>query len=227
MRTIQLKPSEVSLMEFIYAGRKHFDAFVLCEGYTDAEVIKRVALKLNRFGEEQEKRIAVTNAEVLENLHTLATTIISLLRFFRKVKVLALVADANKMRIEDRVRSLVDSLRSHGLEANYTQIKHQLYEITPRFQPNKIRIYIAINGIEEYDFEKHELEDHIVKLLELRKDIERIQIERADSAKELLAVAGFSDIQDILKIIDNSKPEEIKDALKHITNLIRLVIKDP
>jgi len=51
LRLIQLKPSEASLMEFIHAGRKHFDVFILCEGYTDAKAIKRVVLKLSIFGE--------------------------------------------------------------------------------------------------------------------------------------------------------------------------------
>jgi len=224
LRLVQLKPSEASLMEFIHAGRKHFDVFILCEGYTDAEVIKRVVSKLNISGE---KYIAITNAEGLENLYILAATIISMLRLFRRVKVLTLIVDADRMKIEDRVRSIVDSLKAHGFEVDYTPIGYHLYEIIPKAQPGKIRIYVAISGVEEYGFEKHELEDHIIKLLELRKDIERIQIEKTRMAKELLAISGFDDIQKILKIIDNSKPEEVEYALRHIVEVIHLVVKDP
>jgi len=33
LRFVQLKPSEVSLIEFVYTGRRRFDDLILCEGY--------------------------------------------------------------------------------------------------------------------------------------------------------------------------------------------------
>ena len=81
----QLKPYRDSFYTFIFSGVKRFDALLLCEGRTDAEVVEELIRKL---GIEGRKSVAVTDCEGVDKLYDVAAAIALMVRVFRKVRYL-------------------------------------------------------------------------------------------------------------------------------------------
>lgn len=215
----QLKPSRDSFDTFVFSGVKRFDVFVLCEGKTDAEVIKEIVRKLGvRVG----KAMAITDCEGIDRLYGFAAVVALLVRLFRKVKVLGVVVDADRLGVDGRLGSLVDSLSSKGLEVAYGgQVSGQTFELF--LEEVGIPVYVAINAVEEYRYLKHELEDHIVKLLELEGKIDRDDVAKASTAEEYLFSRGY----EVLEVVKSAAKQNVEKALNHLVTLLNCILTDP
>jgi len=199
---------------------KHCDIFVLCEGRSDAEVFKLLIHKLNV---EFDKNVAITDCEGRDELYEIASILVTLKKLFRKVKSLAVVVDADGMEYEARFQSLLDSLKSKGFEVSRIErLTDQLYKLI-HSECGALQIYIAINGVMEYKFAKHELEDHAVKLLELTGKLARSEIERSDSAKSVLNAMNTS----VVSVIENTENTLVEQAISHLATLIKHLAQDP
>jgi len=215
----QLRPSRDSFYTFIFSGTRKFDILLLGEGRSDVEVVKEVIRKL---GLSTDKTLAVTDCEGINKLYDMAVIITALIKFFRRVKVLAIIIDANELGIRGRLESLVDSINARGYALkDRHELAPQVFML--RLKDVGIPIYVAVNGVEEYNFRKHELEDHILKLLELKGDVERDEFAHVGAAKEYLSSKSY----DIIEVVRNSSREEVVKALNHITTLLNHLVRDP
>lgn len=189
---------------------------MVCEGKQDAEVFKAVARKLRG---NKARSVAATHAEGITRVYDLAVVLPPLIRISRKTKTLAFLVDANDLGVEKRVESFCNSLSSHRIRVlNVVRMKHpQVFGL--ELENVRQSVFLAVNGIEEYEFKKHELEDHIVKLLELECKVERRRIEAVNNAKELLGQEGI----DPVKVIEQANTENIIKALGHIALIIHYI----
>ena len=215
----QLKPYKDSFYTFVYSGVKRFDALILCEGRTDAEVIKELIRKLGIGGK---KSLAITDCEGINKLYDVAAVIALLFRIFRKVKVLAVIIDADRFGVKERLDSLTNSLSSKGLEVSQAEaLLSQVFRLS--LQNTAITTYVAINAVRQYHFKKHELEDHILKLLELEGRISKDDVVSTTTAKEYLSSRGY----DVIEVVRTSAKENVSKALNHIVTLLMHVMNDP
>jgi len=79
----QLKPSKDSFYTYVFSGVKRFDALMLCEGRSDAEVVKEMMRKLGIKGS---KSLAITGCEGISKLYGIAAATALLTRISRKIK---------------------------------------------------------------------------------------------------------------------------------------------
>ena len=215
----QLKPYKDSFYTFVYSGVRSFDAFILCEGRTDAEVVKEL---LKRLGIRGRKSVAVTDCEGIDKLYDVAAAIALLVRVFRKVKVLGVIVDADRLDVKERLSSLINSLSSRGLRASYVDaLSSQVFKLS--LQDTAVPVYVAVNAVREYEFRKHELEDHILKLLELEGKASKGDIASTATAKEYLSSKGY----DVIEVVRTSAKENVSKALNHIVTLLMHVMNDP
>jgi len=115
-------------------------------------------------------------------------------------------------------------LKSKGFEVSRVERPaDQLYKLIYGSERGVLQIYIAINGVMEYRFAKHELEDHAVKLLELSGKLARSEIERSDSAKSVLNALNTS----VVSVVENSENTLVEQAFNHLATLIRHLAQDP
>jgi len=200
---------------------KTCEVFILCEGRSDAEIIK---LLISKLGFEFVKNIVITDCEGRDKLYEIASIVVLLTRLFRRVRSLAIIIDADNMEFKARLQSFLNSLRSKGFEVTDIQrIGDQLYKLIYSEARRSLQIYVSINGIVEYGFTKHELEDHIVKLLELSGQIIKSEINQVEKAKDLLTTRNIS----IANVIIKSENTLVEQAFSHITTLIRCLAVDP
>jgi len=138
----QLKPLWKSTIGFIDKRVRGFDALVLCEGKDEVEVIKASMRKLEI---KVPGNVGLSYAEGINQLYKLTKFLIVLLKLLRKVKVIGVLLDSEKMSIEERVKSLRDSLKSKGLDAEYERVCDQTFEF--RFRDQRSRLILSVSGL--------------------------------------------------------------------------------
>ena len=205
----QLKPYQEAFLKFATDIRRNFDAIILCEGRTDAEIIKAI---IKKIGLTISRRIAVTDCEGIEQLKTTAKYIAVLTRNTRKLKKLAVIVDQDIYKPRERAQSLIDALRSENIETSTLEkIDTQLFKATI----NNKTLIIAVAGDPELPFKTHTIEDHIAKAKIYERKLSTEDVTRYDKAKDV--------VKDPVKQIEEIKPENIEKAFKTIIELIKTV----
>ncbi|MCS7365130.1 MAG: hypothetical protein NDF54_06830 [archaeon GB-1867-035] len=212
---IQLKPREESFTTILFQRLRKLDTLLLCEGKTETKVIKAIIKKL---GIQLHGNVGVTDSEGINQLYNL-TYILTLLisKTFKKVRKLAILLDSEQMAIEERVKSLVDSLKAKGYNINNIEKTcHQTYKINGIKPP----IYVSINGIHSLNhFQKHTIEDHGAILLSKLNPNIKEKIKTAKDAQEIIHK------EELVPLIEKSKPEQVKQAFNHIYCLLNQISK--
>lgn len=124
----------------------------------------------------------------------LAEALLSLARFSRKLETIAILVDAEKETPQERIKSIVDSLKSRNIKITKDPEKccKQTYKTEILVNNRKITLIISVSGIYTVSKEKHTIEDHMVKLIGGQKVVKNKQqileetlkaIEKADIAK--------------------------------------------
>ncbi len=212
---VQLKPQEESFFTIIYGKLRKLDALILCEGETEVKVIKTIIEKL---GIKIPKTIGVTECSGINTVYNMTAIITLLLNLFRKVKALGILIDSEQMTVKERVESLINSIKAR--EFNIKDIKpicNQTYQTIVQ-KPN-IRIVITVNGVHEYNFKTHKIEDHAVLLAQLENKINKNIIIKADEAKRIISK------DEIIELIKTSSKENITKAYNHIICLVNTIAK--
>ncbi|MCD6514831.1 MAG: hypothetical protein J7L07_07895 [Candidatus Odinarchaeota archaeon] len=214
---IQLKPSDVSFTEFLFNKLKKLDIILLCEGKTDVETVKAIVDKLNI---EINLTIGITDCEGIDKVIPLTNAIILLARLSRKMKKLAILVNVETMDFEDRVKSIADSLNAHNLTVSELKRSAENESVfTLKIKPDGNRILpliVAVSGIKEFNFEKHCIEDHAVKLMLLERKISSNELSKYSEAKQI--ISG----NEIINEIKKAHKENIKRAFSHIVHLLVL-----
>ena len=169
---VQLKPHQETFYKFVMNKLRSLDAIVLCEGKMEVKVVKRIIRKLNL---EIKGFVGITNCEGISHVPVMTCVVALLARLARKLKVIAVIMDAEEMSIKDRAESMINSLRARKLNVEDLEpINSQVFRTFITINEKKLTLLIAINGDYTLPFEKHKIEDHIVKLMILESKIEKM-----------------------------------------------------
>jgi hypothetical protein len=101
------------------------------------------------------------------------------------LKDIVVVVDGDEYSVDDRVRSIVNSLASRGAPVEGLQrdsVCNQVYISRVTVGGRSLRLLIAVNGDFFMLFKRHCLEDHCVKLM--RREV----VEGVGSSKHLVSV---------------------------------------
>jgi len=96
-----------------------------------------------------------------------------------------MVVDGDKYSVDDRVRSIVNSLTSHGALVERWQrddVSNQVYISKVTVGGRSLRLLIAVNSDFPMPFKRHCLEDRYVKLMG------REVVEGVENSKQLVSV---------------------------------------
>ena len=220
---IQLKPSERSFDVFVLSDIKSFNVFILCEGRTEVEVIKSLC---SRLGITSAKSVAISDCEGIDRVYGLVPSIALLSKLSRRLRALAVVTDADELSYEGRFRSLINSLRSRGINvvlSNDYVVSSQLFKALIKANDRELKFYVTVNGISEYEFSKHVLEDHVIKLLELEGEVNVSELSNVSNSKEFIRERSIN----VIKEVVDAEPRLLRESFSHLVKLMELVLKDP
>jgi hypothetical protein len=212
--SIQLKPSSESFYKIVFEKLKKLDAIVLCEGRSDVEVIKKI---LSKFTTEEGGRVHIgfTDCEGRENIPYITTIISTLSKIYRKLRYVVIIIDADEFSVEDRVESIVNSLKSRNIQVREPQqdiTSKQVYITEVISNGRTLKLLITVNGDFSPPTRRHVLKDHCVKLMGIR-----IQGD-IDSTKQLI-----KDIKECLRHIDESTNDVVCEVFNHICRLLQIL----
>ncbi len=209
---IQLKPRENSLIEILFRKLPRVDALVLCEGKTESEVVKTIIKKL-KF--DVKKVVGVTDCEGINTLYSISSVMVVLTKLFKRIKTLGVVLDSEKLTVQERIKSFVDSLRAKGLKINEPQqVCHQTFVLC--VENYDLKIYVSISGVHKFsNFKKHTIEDHGVLLLLLKNPNLKNLIGKSKTAQEIISK------DTLLNLIRESGEEDLRKTFPHICCLLR------
>lgn len=212
MSIIQLKPKEQTFYQMARNLTKKLKIIMLCEGKEDVETFKALITKIKIPC----RNVGITDCEGISTLKEIAAYIATLARIARKLEKIALVVDADEQPVEQRVKSLLKSLQARGLNIKETlPISESLYKI--KIDSNNLVLKIA--GNLELPFQRHTMEDYLVKLLLLNGSINNQQLGKTRDAKTVLAEQERAHV-----IIESSLKENIEQAYGNIIEFLKVVI---
>jgi len=166
---IQLKLLRESFY-LVFEKLAPLSAVVLCEDHSDAKVAKRILKKMESEGVIGRISLKVGFADVggKDNVPRMLDAILSLTRSSRRLKDIVVVIDGDEYSVDDRVKSIVDSLTSRGALIEGLQrddVSNQVYISRVTVDKRSLRLLIAVNGDYSMPFKRRCLEDHCVKLM--------------------------------------------------------------
>ena len=202
---LQLKPYEESFYGIIYGRLKRLDVVILCEGKRDAEILKAVAEKT---GLKTKLTVGVTDCEGVSKVYDMLAVLSLIVVMVRKVKRIGVLIDSNKMKVEERVRSIADSLASKGVKvSDPIKVCDQTYQMSASRGDLGVEVYVSVSGLEEPPSCRHEIEDHVNRLVQL----------------EGVEKEGASDVRALIK---NSDVRNVEAAFNHIVCLLSHLLRE-
>jgi hypothetical protein len=215
---IQLKLLRESFY-VVFVKLAPLNAVVLCEGHSDAEIAKRILKKMESEGVIGgiSLKVGFTDVGGRDNVPTMLDAILSLTRNSRRLKDIVVVVDGDEYSVDDRVRSIVDSLVSRGALVEGLQrdsVCNQVYVSRVTVDRRSLRLLIAVNGDYSMPFKRHCLEDHCVKLMGRRV------VEGVESSKQLVSV------KECLEHIEEAGAERVCEAFHHICRVFQIALSD-
>jgi len=206
---VQLKPHYEAFYRFVFNRLMKLDALILCEGRTETEVVKRIAEKLGIS--LREFSVGVTDCEGIEVVPRMTSAVLALAKLSRRLKVMVVVIDAENMDVESRLRSFTNSLKAKGAQTSTpSPINEQVYSIKVTVENRTLVMIIAVSGDFILPFQRHKLEDHVVRLLLLNGKVSEEDLRRYRDSKEVI------NRDRIVEFIENSDEECVRHAFRHI-----------
>jgi len=213
----QLKPLHESFYNIIFGKLRSLDAIIVCEGATEAEIVKVIAKKL-KLGESL--KLGVTDSEGLTNVPKVTSAVVVLVTLARRLKAIGVLVDAENMDSLSRARSIVDSMRSQNINVNHLKPLESgectnVYEAS--IVSSQVKLVIVVSGDPSLPFKTHTIEDHGVKLKILGGHISIEELSNYENAKEIMRR------EDLIREVEQSKPEHVREAFKNIYCAIKHV----
>ena len=211
----QLKPREESFAIMARDLRRRFDCVILCEGKSDAEILKILNHRLNlRLGDN----IAITHAEGISNLLELAKDISALARVSRRLKLIGILIDLDDKAPSDGFQAIRISLKAVGLDLRNTKLlSQQLYNGLLSLNDRSLDIKIAFAGLIDLPFQKHMIEDYIVKAATIDGTISKNLLSMYGDAKTLLSAQSI-DTNDFLTKVGI---DVLEKAFAHLITMLK------
>jgi DNA-binding Lrp family transcriptional regulator len=216
---IQLKPHQESFYVIVFGKLAPLNAVVLCEGHSDAEIAKRILKKMEGEGVIGgiSLKVGFTDVGGRDNVPRMLDAILSLTRSSRRLKDIVVVVDGDEYSVDDRVKSIVDSLVSRGALIEGLQrdsVCNQVYVSRVTVDRRSLRLLIAVNGDYSMPFKRRCLEDHCVKLMGRRV------VEGVESSKRLVSV------DECLEYIGGVDARRVCEVFDHICRVFQITLSE-
>jgi len=214
---LQLKPKENAFYKMArnVIGRK-LDVIFVCEGKRDSEVLKGLISKISI-----ERNLAVTDCEGKDAISEVTMYIATLASVSRTLKAVSIIIDADEYAPVDRARSILNSLRSRIRDVELIEIDGDIFEI--RSQAFKVRIFAKVVGDFDLPYERHMIDDYVLRLLLLERLIKEEEIKKYNSAKEFVNEFIESSGTTIKELILNAQPENVQNAFGNLIKYLKIV----
>jgi hypothetical protein len=215
---IQLKPHQEHFY-LVFGKLAPLSAVVLCEGQSDAEVAKRILKKMESGGVIGgiSLKVGFTDVGGRDNVPRMLDAILSLTRSSRRLKDIVVVIDGDEYSVDDRVKSIVNSLTSRGALIEGLQrdsVCNQVYVSKVTVDRRSLRLLIAVNGDYSMPFKRRCLEDHCVKLMGIRV------VEGVESSKQLVKV------KECLEHVEKAGAGRVCEAFHHICRVFQIMLSE-
>ncbi|RLI82777.1 hypothetical protein DRP04_03190 [Archaeoglobales archaeon] len=215
---LQLKPKENAFYKMARnVIRRKLDAIFVCEGRRDSEVLKGLISKIRIV----ESNLAVTDCEGKDAISEVTMYIATLASVSRTLKAVSIIIDADEYAPADRARSILNSLRSRISDVELIEIDRDIFEI--RSQAFKVRIFAKVVGDFGLPYERHMIDDYVLRLLLLEELIEEEETRRYNSAKEFVNEFIESSSTTIKELILNAQPESVQNAFGNLIKYLKIV----
>jgi hypothetical protein len=162
-------------------------------------------------------KVGFTDVGGKDNVPKMLDAILSLTRSSRRLKDIVVVIDGDEYSVDDRVKSIVDSLTSRGALIEGLQrdsVFNQVYVSRVTVDRRSLRLLIAVNGDYSMPFKRRCLEDHCVKLMGRRV------MEGVESSKQVVSV------EECLEHIERADARRVCEAFHHICGVFRIALSD-
>lgn len=213
MPLFQLKPVEERFLKICRNFTKKFEAIILCEGEEDAKTLKTLVAKMPV---QIASNIAITDCGGFPTIREIARYAATLARLSRRLERIVLIVDANEHPIEQRLQSIVNSLRAHQVNVRSTEaIAESIY----RIEVNDLEILSKIAGIMTLPFQSHAMEDYAAQLLVIRGKFEVSQMADFHKAKDFLSQVD----EKAEEVIEQAPDELVQQAFENILSLLDLL----
>jgi len=212
----QLEPTGDTFYNFIFQKLKAIDVIIICEGKIDKKVVKKI---MSISGISTNIKVGIIDAGGIDLAYDIAATIAFLANVARKLKAIGVLIDAERSTVDERVKSLLDSLRSYGVRINTPpQAEGQTYKVTiETVRGRAIDLVIAVSGDFSLPFNTHKLEDHGVRLLLMEGAINEEKVKDAEDAKDIISE------ERLLELLERSHIDNIKSAFRHIYTMLKML----
>lgn len=101
------------------------------------------------------------------------------------------------------------------------EIDEDIFEL--RSQEFKVKVLVKVVGDFDLPYERHMVDDHILRLLMLEGLIDEGKIEDYSTAKECVDEFIESNDVSIKELILNAKPENVQEAFENIVKYLKTV----
>lgn len=202
-----------TLIQLARGVTRKLKVMILCEGDEDERDLNALTDKLMISVPND---IGLTCCGGVDQLQELAPYVAALANVSRTLRRVFLIIDADGSTVEQRIRSLSQSLEAHNIIIeNLELVAGSIY----RAMSGNLSLLIKVAGEMSLPFERHERDDYAVRLLILNGEI---------TADEL---RGFSKSSDFLNscnkssdtIIRNSPEDNVRQAYENIVNLLQMI----
>jgi 5S rRNA maturation endonuclease (ribonuclease M5) len=210
MSLLQLKPKEQAFYQMARDLTKKLKNIILCEGKDDVETLKALISALNITC----RNVGITDCEGISSLEEIAVYVATLARLSRNLEKIALVVDMDDKTARQRIQSLLNSLKAREVGVEEIQA---ISESLCKIKAGKLEVIVKAVGNVELPFQRHTMEDYLVKLLLLNGRIQNQQLMNVEEAKEIIE-------QEAHTIIRNSPIENVKLAYKNIIEFLNAAV---
>ena len=220
VRLLQLKPKENAFYEMAKSIKGKLDIIFVCEGKRDAEILKGVLSKV--FG-TTDKNLAVTDCEGKDSVKEIAKDIIALSSVSKHLKAVPIIIDADDDTPAKRAESLSNSIRTttRFTDVDIFEISRDIFEL--RSREFRVKAFVKVIGDFSLPYERHTIDDYVLRLLTLEGLVDERKIEGYNTAKDCINEFIESKGTTVKELILSAQPENVQKAFENIVKYLETV----
>ncbi len=215
MELVQLSREE-SFEMFVFRKLRALKSIILCEGVTEKMVIKRIVKKLQL---DIRSAVGIIECGGIPHIYDYTSIISLLISIARKIHNIGVVVDGEDMDPQQRVESLISSIRARGIEVyELSEVEQQLYRARAvSLHRHSVDLYIAVNGVYSYDLDKHTIHDHGLALAYRMNLIDSNAIQTTRLAEDII------NRDKLLELVEKASINDLKECFKHVVHMIKIL----
>jgi hypothetical protein len=193
---------------------------LLYEGKQDREDLDALTSKLNipippRFWDHY--------CEGCDKLQEFARCVVALAHASRTLKEVALLIDADTNSVQQKVDSLIQSLRAHEIQVRDPEpISESIYRSRIPLLNRDLNLLVKVTGEMSLPFTSHEREDYAVRLLILNGNITTENLKGFPKSSDFLTSYNKESFRIIMDSTDNNVRQAYDNIITFLESLFNL-----